>query len=286
MGLQALRRFLLRAAKKVETLSIPELSQQVDIEQLQAEQLTFAAPYFVLSTGRCGTEWLTELLRLSRYAHVNHRDHPELIRHSRMAYEQYAATPRVFVEIIRATRDEFIAEAYRRGQVYVETNNRITFFAYAIRQAYPKARFIHLVRHPGDFVRSGLNRKWYRGQRHDIGRIVKPDPAWQTMSDVEKIAWLWNQTNHYIEGFLAELPRQDTMQVKAEAMFSDPAVGMDLLRFIGVSDISPKTVRRMLSRRINRQRQWAVDPYREWPEEHKAQIRREAVLAGRYGYEP
>ena len=283
-------RLLERVDRKLETLRRPATREMrtVSIDEINGNTLDFVSPCFVLSTGRCGTLWLTELLRLSRQVYVNHSDYPELIRHSRLAYEQYEQTPHIFCEIIRATRDEFIIEAYKRQQVYVETNNRITFFAHAIKQVYPKAKFIHLVRHPGDFVRSGWNRKWYNGHPHDMGRIVKlrPGDAWQAMSDIERIAWLWNETNRYIEDLLSGLPQQSYVRVKAEDMFSDPHVAIDLCKFMGVEDIAPKWIARMLTRRVNQQREWVIGPYQAWPERHKEQLRRQAILAERYGYEP
>lgn len=281
-------RFLERVDAKLQAARTPATGQMrpVGIDEINGNTLDFVSPCFVLSTGRCGTLWLTELLRPSRQALVNHSEYPELIRHSRLAYEQYEQTPRVFCEIIRATRDELIIEAYKREQVYVETNNRITFFAHAIKQVYPKARFIHLVRHPGDFVRSGWNRKWYDGHPHDVGRIVKlgPSDAWQAMSDIEKIAWLWNETNRYVEDFLSGLPQDSYVQVKAEDMFSDPCISTTLCEFIALSDIAPKSIARMLRQRVNEQRHWAIGPYEAWPDASKQQVRGQATLASGYGY--
>lgn len=265
----------------------PGLSRQVELECLNAEQLEFVTPCFVLSTGRCGTLWLTELLRLSRYAWVNHSDYPELVRHSRLAYEGYKKSPKVFCEILRATRDEYLLSAYKRGQIYVETNNRITFFAYAIKQVYPQAKFIHLVRHPGEFVRSGLRRRWYHNHPHDVGRIVDTSRPgiWQSMSDIEKIAWLWNETNQYIQGFLVELSDQDYLQIKAEDMFNDSAVSVKMCKFIGINDITPKIVSKMRARHINSQRGRGMESYQTWDENEKDQVRRHSsILAARYGY--
>ena len=274
--------------KKLRRMQKPGITRDVDWSGLDAEQLTFAAPFFVLSTGRCGTLWLAEMLRMSKYAWVNSSDYPELIRHSRLAYEQYEEMPRVFCEIIRATRDEYIARAYRYGQIYVETNNRITFFSRAIKQVYPTAKFVHIVRHPGDFVRSGLNRKWYHGtQRHDLGRIRKKGSLelWQIMNDVEKIAWLWNETNQFIESFLAELAELDYVQVRVENMVGDLAVANRLCKFIGVDDIMPGEISKMLDRPINKQRKVDVDPYSAWPNSQKECVRRHAALAAHYEYE-
>lgn len=282
-------RFLEKIDRKVQASSRHYTGRlrTLSKDEINGDMIDFVSPCFVLSTGRCGTLWFTELLRLSSQVHVNHSDYPELIRHSRLAYEQYKQATGVFCEIIRATRDEFIIDAYKRGQIYVETNNRATFFAHAIKRVYPKAKFIHLVRHPGDFVRSGLSRKWYHGHSHDLGRIVKLESTdeWQTMSDVEKIAWLWNETNVYIENFLAGLSRGDYIQVKVEDLFGDPSISIKLCQFIGVHDIGLKKTAKMLKRQVNQQCKWVVGPYQTWSEDQKEQFRRQATLAVRYGYE-
>jgi len=262
---------------KITTLEFDEVDQPT---------LSFVSPVFVLSTGRCGTKWLTELLRRDPRMRVNHSDYPELVRHSRLAYEQYAEMPRVFQEIIRAARDGYILDAYRRGQVYVETNNRITFFAYAVQAVYPQARFIHLIRHPGDFVRSGLRRGWYHGGRHDVGRIRNiVDPAgWEEMTDTARIAYLWNETNQYIETFAKTLDVGAFMQVRAEDMFSGVQATKAIADFVGAK-IQDRIIRSMLKKKINRQMTGNILPYREWSRESKMQLQKYASLAERYGYE-
>ena len=42
----------------------------------------------------------------------------------------------------------------------------------ALGELFPKAKFIQLVRHPGDFVRSGIRRKYYSGNENDDSRIT------------------------------------------------------------------------------------------------------------------
>lgn len=255
------------------------------VEEIDHHTLPFVSPIFVLSTGRCGTKWLTELLRQDPHIRVNHSDYPELIRHSRLAYEQYSEQPCMFQEIIRATRDGYILDAYRRNQIYVETNNRITFFADAIRAVYPKARFVHLVRHPGDFVRSGLRRDWYKGESHDIGRIrnISNPALWDTMTDIEKIAWLWNETNQYIETFLKTIEPETFVQAKAENMFTDTQMVKTIIDFIGAK-LGSHSIETMLAKKVNQQMVGHVVPYEQWSTKEKKQLERYTPLVERYGY--
>ena len=181
---------------------------------------------FVLSTGRCGTEYLTRLLELSPNLACYHTPTPELITHSRIVYESQAETKQGFELGVEMARYELIMHAYLTHRQYVETNNRITFFAEALLSVFPQARFIHLVRNPASFVRSGIRRGYYTGRTlHDAGRIVPRSDAvpWPTMSQLEKVAWLWNETNQYIEDFKATSCGDRILLVRAEDMFGSSA---------------------------------------------------------------
>jgi hypothetical protein len=169
---------------------------------------------------------------------------------------------------------------------YVETNNRITFFAYALRFVYPKARFLHIVRDPGDFVRSGLRREWYRGASHDVGRILdySHPEQWRQMTDVETIAWLWNETNQYIDDFLLTLAPQTFIRVKAEVMFNDGDQVAQMLDFIGAR-LPRKLIDKHLTKKVNKQVLGWVAPYEEWSDGEKELVRRYTPLAEQYGYQ-
>lgn len=275
-----------RVLRAIGTLSrVPEATR-LDLEEVDGSVLEDARPVFVLSTGRCGTKWLSELLRRDRRIRVNHSDYPELLRESRMAFEEYAAEPRLFQEILRAARDGYLLDATLRGATYVETNHRITFFAHAINVVYPGARFVHLHRHPGEFVRSGIRRRWYGGSYLDICRPrLAESAAWQAMNAVQKLAWLWNTTNRYCEEFLAALedPRQ-CLQVRASEMYGDAAVAAAVCEFVG-ANVSAAEISGLIGRKINQQLTGRMPSYEDWTEEDKAALRRLTPLAARYGYE-
>lgn len=241
------------------------------------------SPVFVLSTGRCGTKWLSVLLASSHHVFVNHALQPELVRQSKLVYEAVGDAP---VELVRAARDDLLSLAHRAGRIYVETNNKITFFAEALTRAYPKSKFVHLYRHPGDVVRSGMRRDWYAGHLADIGRITMRDrDRWAELSRLERIAWLWNETNTYIEQFLSGLEPERHVSVASEQMFSDPAVPLELCEFAGATDISISHVKRMHRRRVNVQITGDFPKYAAWSEEQKQALRLWCPLAPKYGYD-
>ncbi len=263
-------------------------AQQVSLSYCEAQQWQNVRPCFVLSTGRAGTLLLTQLLQLSPRISVAHQPRPELIRSSKLAYEQIKKQPDIFRETFKSAREEMLLDALSQDQVFVETNNRITFFAPIIRDVFPNAVFIHLVRHPGSFVRSGIRRQWYSDKHeHDIGRIVPQSGAmkesWHGLSQIEKIGWLWNETNQFIEETKTVLGK-NFLFVKAEDLFKDVSVTQKIYEFINVDSPSVSLLQKNL-KPVNVQKKGEYPPYREWPENDKAALKRVAPLMKKYGYD-
>ena len=215
-----------------------------DSEVLPKDVLANAAPVFVLSTGRVGTMLLTRLFELENGLHIEHEALPEMLYTGKLAY----ADP----SNIEFTKGAFMAgryEAIRDCQLqnlrYVETNNRLTFFAPAIAELFPKAKFIHLVRHPSSFISSGMQRKWYTGQSiTDEGRISPPESL-NLMSRSDKIAWLWNTTNEYIENFKRSISVERVYTLQSEKLFTnvDEAISlMKWLKFQTQPDLAKKII--------------------------------------------
>jgi hypothetical protein len=246
-------------------------------------------PVFVLSTGRCGTMMLNRILQLSDRTAAFHQPRPELIRVSKLAYEKIDETPEMFEEVFRTAREEMMFEVARSEKVYIETNNRITFFAPIISKVFPNSVFIHLVRHPGDFVRSGIRRQWYSGSHeHDLGRIVptagENQGKWSKYSNIEKIGWLWNETNQFVEQFGKTVSPETFLFVKAEELFEDSAVSKEIFEFAGLPGFNEKKVRGIIKKPVNVQRKGQYPLYDDWSEPEKEQLRKIAPLAESYGY--
>ena len=148
-------------------------------------------PCFVLSTGRCGTALLTKIFELHHDVDVHHTPIPELVYHSKYAYENQKNLSNEVKYLIDAARYEHIRNAFLLNKTFIETNNRITFFAYQLKELYPKAKFVHLIRNPISFIKSGKARDWYTGKNpHDEGHIIMNEDInmWNNYSQIEKIA--------------------------------------------------------------------------------------------------
>ena len=225
--------------------------QQRQLDDLYREVREQARPVFVLSTGRAGTKLLTRLLESSKELMPVHEPAPELAYHSALAYREPTGSEALKMAIDLA-RYEYIRDAYLVNQRYVETNNRISFFAYYLAELYPQARFIHLVRHPEDFIRSGVARNWYRGQSiYDEGRI-RDEARFKDWRPEQRVAWLWSATNNFILRFAGRYP-QRSFQLKSETLFAGRQEELNALwQFLGLDDITTERVRSVTGRVENK----------------------------------
>ena len=251
----------------------------IDFSQLYESVLT-SSPVFVLSTGRSGTMWLTRLLELAPNFKVHHEPLPELgfaapIAHSNPTNIEHLKG------IFLGGRYELIREAYLLNKHYIETNNRVTFLAPAIYQLFPNAKFIHLIRSPHKFVASGMSRGWYtKNVIHDDSRPVPP--AELKLSQEQKILWLWNQTNQFIEQFSSSLPAKQFVTVKSEDIFSNSKLAAQLMfDFCGAQGSAGKAWKRQFGKRINEGRSNSLNT--------KVVLKKEdieilAPLSKQYGY--
>ena len=200
-----------------------------------------AAPVFVLSTGRCGTLLLTELLSISKDLAPVHEPFPELSFHSALAFKE-PQTNFGLKLAIDAARYEVIRNSYLIGKRYVETNNRVTFFAWYLTELYPKAKFIHLVRNPTCFIKSGVVRDWYSGKTlYDEGRI-RNDQLFEVFNQQQKIAWLWAQTNQFAEDFRQAHPERCFLLQSEDLFEGNHKVG-EAFEFLGLASPSLRVLK-------------------------------------------
>ena len=220
-----------------------------DVAKLYEEVRKEARPIFVLSTGRAGTTLLTRILENSKSLFAVHEPAPELSYHSARAFMKPKEDDglRTGIDIARY---EMIRNAYLLNRRFVETNNRISFFAYYLAELYPQARFIHLVRHPRKFIQSGMARNWYSDKNiYDEGRI-KDDQLFEIYTTEQKIAWLWAATNSFIREFTLEHKTQ-CVSLRSEDLFTAPDLVYQVLQQMEVNDISLKAIRKHIGKLEN-----------------------------------
>jgi hypothetical protein len=250
---------------------------------------------FVLSSGRVGSKTLTALFALSSRVRSEHEPDPRLVKAS---FDAYLDGPAIaesgsWRALVYAARDDHVCEANRRGKIYVETNNRLTYLAPALARCFPASKFIHLHRHPYEVVRSGMRRGYYQGHNWDFARVrPRPDEPiaaeWEVLPRLEKCAWFWARINGEARAFLRSLPDGRGLDLPADALFSgDRATIERIFAFVGV-ELPPKDlVEEVLGRRINAAVRGSFPVPSDWSEADRAAVwRYVGDLAGELGYAP
>ncbi|MHA7816753.1 MAG: sulfotransferase family protein [Pseudohaliea sp.] len=266
-------------------------SRLAGTSQLPEPEAVLASPHvFVLSTGRCGTALLTRILARADSLQVEHSPKPELEYVSSLVHRDEPSLEALKLAVLASRFDTQFLDCYRRGKRYVETNNRISLFAPALAELLPRSRFIHLVRDPAAFVRSGMCRGYYLDGVVQHQRLNAAHSAeWRAFSRLEKIVWEWNEINGRVEQFKAGLEPGRMLTVKSEELFEDPGVTSGIFDFLEVDNpfAGERGLRRLenyLSTPVNRQKSLDFPRYAAWDSRDKAALKRIATLAPRYGY--
>ena len=211
------------------------------------------SPIFVLSTGRCGTQTLAALLGASSDLLAVHEPRPSLYGCSASAYAMGLSAAQPYSALVQETRDPLLTAAVRLGKRYAETSPQMTFLAPGLQILYPKARFIHLTRDAEAVICSGLGRNWYQGADADSTRIYpragsEAACAWAGWAPETKLAWLWDETNAWIEESLTDCQYR---RIKAESIFAGETELEDLFAWLDVSKPRKNKSAAILARKLN-----------------------------------
>lgn len=248
-------------------------------------------PVFFLSTGRTGTMWFAKLLKKDKRLKVYHSAMPDLAIQCKKIYTYKEALFNeksdefnLISEIFLAAREEYFRYAYKCNKRYVETNNQLIFFAPVIAKLLPSSLFVHLYRHPGEFVRSGLRRGWYNKDELMYKKLIQPsnEKQWENYSKIQKISWLWNETNQFIEDFKKTIDPQRYFNFNFNELTVENVC--KLRDFIQV-DVSDKSIEKRLDKKANIQKSGEVPKYDNWDYSEKQILKNICLdLSKKYNY--
>lgn len=209
-------------------------------------------PVFVLNTGRSGSAFVNNLLQNIPDIQSYHEAPPNMFLQSNFAY-QNQDKKEVLQKMFEVARTELILEATIKYKIYVESNQCLVFFVYQIKKLFPEAKFIHLTRHPGNFVTSAIKKGWHKNDSvWEHGRVkMEDDKKWKNLSQIERLGWVWRETHNYIENFKSVFPK-DFLTLKLEDLTTKASLVNSLLNFIGSEKkLDEKKIDSILQRKIN-----------------------------------
>ncbi len=139
---------------------------------------------FCQNSGACGSSYIVQLLVDNGFSQAFHERQPDLLHMGLEHYEGQVSRSRL-IRILR----------YTRHDVRFEANNRLFSLSRELSDAFPNARFIHLLRHPAAAVRSAMSRPGvepYLATSHRFrGTLAGPKSA----APFERFCWHWANMN-------------------------------------------------------------------------------------------
>ncbi len=243
--------------------------------------------FFVMSTGRSGTQTLAAMLKMAENANVWHHPQPYMIQETLHAYRGEIDPGPTFW----AGRGQIIRSAWDQGLIHGETDHNMTPFCGEIARAVPGAKFVVLVRDPREFVRSGMRRNYYRGVGEwEEGRLRprSDDPtfeSWSKRDQFEKVCWLWRETYEHIERMCREIGDDRVYVLRFEDLIASPDATRDLFNFIGLDGYDETQARAILGKKMNAQQVGDFPHPSKWTDElHNLCWDEVGELASVYGY--
>jgi hypothetical protein len=247
----------------------------------------------VLSTGRCGTQWLARNLgELEPGLWVQHEPIGPLYA-PRRHFRRYADPERVFDEpAVRRHLDGVLASK----RTYVECGwplfPALPWLATAVPE---RLRVIHLSRHPVPTALSHMSHSsWADSPRNDeftrvatLGpsdpRVFQPGYArrWGGLTPFEKCLFWWTEVHLFGLEFAERFPAVPFVRVRAEEMLAgDPHALASILELVGAGDV--ERLRARVGERVD---SWSHHTDRELDPGLVAQHPRTVATALRLGYD-
>jgi len=146
----------------------------------------------------------------------------------------------------------------RKGQSYGESSGLLYLaFEELYRRYREQARFILLIRHPKDFVRSALARGFFNPAHPHPLEHLKARPSteigrnWDEITPFEKCLWYWNLVNGMIYDFFQTLP-VDLWRIQPIETF-DKSTCQQFYEFLYIDGFNEKEaeIGQLLSTRVN-----------------------------------
>ena len=237
---------------------------------------------FIISTGRTGTDFFTTLFNSEAVpdAWSLHEPRPAFrARSYQLTGRPYTRFERLYFQIPRQRWHRRRPESW-----YVETNYHLFAAIPLIREAFPHAWIIHVIRDGRAVVTSWLNKYRYITNDHITPHCLPHDPAtqeWAYWNPLQKLSWYWKTVNELVAA------QQPDLWLSFEQLFQHPYPDLYyMLDQLPLEHYEPDKVKALAGERINRTQNRFFPSYEQWPQRWQAQF---WAVAGpamqRFGYQ-
>lgn len=222
---------------------------------------------FITSTGRTGTDFFTKLFNdYVNNAWSLHEPWPSFRRRSyTIPARKHTLYEKYYFKIPRIRRHN-----KREEDVYVETNYHLANCIPLIRDAFPNAITIHIIRDGKKVVTSWLNRYRYITNDHitpySIGDYHN-QKYWKEWNPLQKLSWYWKTVNEYAYS------KQPDLFLRFEDIFAGEKDSVfKILNKFSEIEYSEQGVTEFLNQKVNKTKMKFFPDYNEWPKHWKDQF--------------
>ncbi len=250
---------------------------QLDLDRIQVS--------VVVSTGRTGTRFLAGVLNRPELGLVaTHEPSPSL-----GDLGNDFITGRKSLEQVKSIILRDRANIFRSigDKMYLESNAGLIFLLPALKELIRNFKVIHVVRHPIDFVRSGVNRIYYSNGKvfqtyaeEKNWKLRAEDFAdagedWSALDIYERFMWAWAFKNDYAARFVRENPTI-ALRVRFEDIFhcANHSGFHSILDFLNRKELAPKFNADDFRQVVNASEAAFAEPFEAWPPHRKASLQR------------
>ncbi len=202
----------------------------------------------VLSTGRCGTQWLAATLEALAGENLVVRHEPIGAAYApRRHFRCYANPAEVLAEPAVAAHLDWVDTLERP---YVETGWPLFAALPLMAKRWPgRLRVLHLTRHPVATALSHLAHSSYAGSDRDdpytrLATLGPTDPrvfqagdagGWEALSPYERCLFWWTEVARYGLEFPGRYPHIPFLRLRSEEMLAGRRAALQaLVRFVGL----------------------------------------------------
>jgi hypothetical protein len=214
----------------------PVTTRDVDVQDLNFHNLVF-----LVTPGRSGTKSLIDyLLRHSNFCAV-HAPKPCLATMGSLLWQKKIDKKSAQWAYFFA-REKLIYESFRRGAPFVDGDCKNLPLLPVLSEFFPHSKFVHVVRNPIDFVKSGLNRGYYVEKDpifwgHLFSGNDKPVGS-NFEEQVQLIAEFWEISNVIAEDVANKVGPSRFNTLKSESMFKKSEEIVDVFESLGFGNFN------------------------------------------------
>lgn len=213
---------------------------------------------FVLSTGRSGSQSIASLA--NKHSKVD-AYHEPFYNHLKVISTNYSRG----ILTSQKAKDKLIRlysslRLSKKGNVYLESDQKLVPLLGILKEIFPEAKYIWLIRNPSDFLKSARARGWFDGdspafndqtvllqqQYYSHGCRITGDvlsegaiSGWDQFSVEDKILWYWRYWNEEIERTLTTVPAERKHLIKLKDLNRNQSEFFNFLNLEGPADSKP-----------------------------------------------